>query len=156
MTGEGDVREVSDAHYRRIVGANVDGVVFGVRRLARVMAEGGAIVVTASLAGLTTMATDPIYAGTKHFVVGFVRSVAPAAGRARDHDQRGLPWRRRHAAARSAARQGARAGIELLRPEEIADAVLLAARDGSTGQAWTCLPGRAPEKHEFHRFFDSA
>ena len=76
-TGEGDVREVSDAQYRRIVGANVDGVVFGVRRLARVMPEGGAIVVTASLAGLTTMAIDPVYSGTKHFVVGFVRSVAP-------------------------------------------------------------------------------
>ena len=40
--------------------------------------------------------------------------------------------------------------------EEIADAVLGAARDGSTGEAWTCLPGRAPEKHEFPRFFESA
>ena len=155
-TGEGDVREVSDAQYRRIVGANVDGVVFGVRRLARVMPEGGAIVVTASLAGLTTMAIDPVYSGTKHFVVGFVRSVAPQLA------ERGItinavcpasvdtplldPLRDRVLAS----------DIELLLPEQIAEAVLLAARDGSTGQAWTCLPGRAPEKHEFHRFFESA
>ena len=48
------------------------------------------------------------------------------------------------------------AGIDLLTAEEIADAVLTAARDGSTGQAWTCLPGRAPAKHEFHRFFETA
>jgi NAD(P)-dependent dehydrogenase (short-subunit alcohol dehydrogenase family) len=128
-TGEEDVSELTDERYRRILGTNVDGVVFGVRRLARVMPEGGAIVVTASLAGLTTMVLDPIYAGTKHFVIGFVRSI-------RD---------------RLATTQ-----IEMLRPEEIADAVLTAARDGSTGEAWTCLPGRPPERFVFHRFFDSA
>jgi len=56
---------------------NVDGVVLGVRRLARTMPRGGRIVATASLAGLTAMPDDPVYAATKHAVVGFVRSVAP-------------------------------------------------------------------------------
>lgn len=155
-TGESDVRELTDERYRRIVGTNVDGVVFGVRRLARVMPEGGAIVVTASLAGLTTMVADPIYSGTKHFLVGFVRSVAPQLA------ERGIrisavcpgivdtpllgPMRQRTLDA----------GIELMRPEEIADAVLSAARDEAGGQIWTCLPGRAPARHEFPRFFDSA
>jgi NAD(P)-dependent dehydrogenase (short-subunit alcohol dehydrogenase family) len=155
-TGEEDVRELTDERYRRILGTNVDGVVFGVRRLARVMPEGGAIVVTASLAGLTTMVLDPIYAGTKHFVIGFVRSVAPQLA------ERGItinavcpavvdtpmldPIRDRLATTQ----------IEMLRPEEIADAVLTAARDGSTGEAWTCLPGRPPERFVFHRFFESA
>jgi NAD(P)-dependent dehydrogenase (short-subunit alcohol dehydrogenase family) len=155
-TGEGDVRELTDERYRRIVGTNVDGVVFGVRRLARVMPEGGAIVVTASLAGLTTMVADPVYSGTKHFVVGFVRSVAPQLA------ERGIrisavcpgivdtpllgPMRQRTLDA----------GIELMRPDEIADAVLSAARDEASGQIWTCLPGRAPARHEFPRFFDSA
>jgi len=155
-TGEGDMREWTDERYRRIVGTNVDGVVFGVRRLGRVMPEGGAIVVTASLAGLTTMFADPIYSGTKHFLVGFVRSVAPQLA------ERGIrisavcpgivdtpllgPMRQRTLDA----------GIELMRPEEIADAVLSAARDAASGQIWTCLPGRAPARHEFPRFFDSA
>jgi NAD(P)-dependent dehydrogenase (short-subunit alcohol dehydrogenase family) len=155
-TGDGDVRELTDERYRRVLGTNVDGVVYGVRRLARVMPEGGAIVVTASLAGLTTMVLDPIYAGTKHFVVGFVRSVAPQLA------ERGItinaicpamvdtpmldPIRDRLAAS----------PIDILRPEEIADAVLTAARDGSTGEAWTCLPGRRPERFAFHRFFESA
>ncbi len=156
VTGLEDVRELSDDAYRRMVATNVDGVVFGVRRMARVMAEGSAIVVTASLAGLTTMATDPIYAGTKHFVVGFMRSVAPQLS------ERGIRINAVCPAIVDTPMLGAmrdrvrEAGIDLLTAEEIADAVLTAAQDGSTGQAWTCLPGRAPAKHGFHRFFETA
>jgi NAD(P)-dependent dehydrogenase (short-subunit alcohol dehydrogenase family) len=151
-----DVRELTDESYRRVVATNVDGVVFGVRRLARVMPEGGAIVVTASLAGLTTMVTDPIYSGTKHFLIGFVRSVAPQLA------ERGITINAVCPAvvdtpmAAPVRDEVLAAGIDLLTAEEIADAVLTAARDGSTGQAWTCLPGRAPGKHEFPRFFRSA
>jgi len=156
VTGEGDISTVTDEQYRRIVGVNVDGVVYGVRRMARVMQPGSAIVVTASLAGLTTIEVDPIYGGTKHFLVGFVRSVAsqlaergitinavcpaivdtPILGETRD--------------------QVLAAGIEMLRPEDVAEAIVTAARDGSTGEAWLCLPGRPPEQHAFHRFFESA
>jgi NAD(P)-dependent dehydrogenase (short-subunit alcohol dehydrogenase family) len=157
VTGVGDVRDLPDERYHRMLETNVDGVVFGVRRLARVMSEGSAIVVTASLAGLTTMATDPIYAGTKHFLVGFVRSVAPQLA------DRGITINAVCPAIvdtpmLGGTREAALArGIELIRPEEIADAVLSAARDGSTGQAWPCLPGgRPPEPFAFHRFFGSA
>jgi NAD(P)-dependent dehydrogenase (short-subunit alcohol dehydrogenase family) len=156
VTGLEDVRELSDDGYRRMLATNVDGVVLGVRRMAQVMPEGGAIVVTASLAGLTTMATDPIYAGTKHFVVGFMRSVAPQLA------ERGIRINAVCPAIVDTPMLGAmrervrEAGIDLLTAEEIADAVLTAVHDGSTGQAWTCLPGRAPEKHAFHRFFETA
>jgi NAD(P)-dependent dehydrogenase (short-subunit alcohol dehydrogenase family) len=154
-TQEGDLAKLTDEQYRRILGVNVDGVVFGVRRLAQVM-DGGAIVVTASLAGLTTMELDPIYAGTKHFVVGFVRSVA------RQLRERGVtinsvcpaivdtPLLGAGAADRIRA-----AGYELLTPEQVAAAILTAARSGETGQAWPVLPGRPVEPHEFHRFFES-
>ena len=77
-TGEQDVAAVSDDQYRRIMRVNVDGVVLGVRELAaRLMPAGGSIVATASLAGLVGAPLDPVYAATKHAVVGFVRSVAP-------------------------------------------------------------------------------
>jgi len=71
------------ARYRAMVGVNLDGVVLGVHALAPVMIErgGGSIAVTASLAGLIPYGGDPIYAATKHAVVGFVRSVAPQLGR---------------------------------------------------------------------------
>jgi len=40
------------------------------------MPNGGSIVCTASLAGLTEMPFDPMYTATKHAVVGFVRAAA--------------------------------------------------------------------------------
>src|ERR1700738_5085657 len=53
-TGESDICALTDAQYRRIMGPNVDGVVFGVRAVVPSMAGrgGGGVVATASLAGL--------------------------------------------------------------------------------------------------------
>jgi NAD(P)-dependent dehydrogenase (short-subunit alcohol dehydrogenase family) len=155
-TGEGDVAKLTDAEYRRILGANADGVVNGVRRLAQVLEPGGSIVATSSLAGLTTMELDPIYAATKHFVVGFVRSVAKQLG------ERGItinavcpaivdtPLLGEGSADRIRA-----AGYELLTPEDVAAAILKAGRSGETGRAWPVIPGRPVEPHEFPRFFES-
>ena len=41
------------------------------------------------------------------------------------------------------------AGFPLLRAEEVADAVLLAARSDGTGEAWIVQPGRQPEPYRF-------
>jgi NAD(P)-dependent dehydrogenase (short-subunit alcohol dehydrogenase family) len=155
VTGVSDVRELSADRYRRMLETNVDGVVLGVRRLARVMPQGGSIVVTASLAGLTTMPTDPIYAGTKHFVVGFVRSVAPQLGELGLRINAVCPAMVDTPMMASVRERTLAAGIELIQPGEIADAVLAAARDGSTGDAWACLPGRPPERMTFRHFFSS-
>jgi NAD(P)-dependent dehydrogenase (short-subunit alcohol dehydrogenase family) len=149
LTGEGDVAAVTDEQYRRILCANVDGVVFGVRSLARTMQDGGSIVATASLAGLTDMVSDPIYAATKHFVVGFVRSAAPQLV------ERGIRLnavcpgivdtpmvdvRRDELAA---------VGFPLLSPEDVADAAWLAATSGRSGEAWVVQPGRTPEPFRY-------
>jgi NAD(P)-dependent dehydrogenase (short-subunit alcohol dehydrogenase family) len=78
-TGEADITKVTDDLYRRAVGVNVDGVFFGVRALVPALAArgGGAIVATASLAGLIGFSPDPVYCLTKHAVVGLVRSLGP-------------------------------------------------------------------------------
>jgi NAD(P)-dependent dehydrogenase (short-subunit alcohol dehydrogenase family) len=78
-TGESDITKVTDDIYRRAVGVNVDGVVFGVRALVPALSArgGGAVVATASLAGLIGFSPDPIYCLTKHAVVGLVRSLGP-------------------------------------------------------------------------------
>jgi len=146
---EADLTRISDEQYRRITGVNVDGVVFGVRRLAQVM-DGGAIVVTASLAGLTATEQDPLYALTKHAVVGFVRSVAPQLA------ERGIRLNMVNpgfvdtpmldAVGRAAFEA---AGFPLLQPEEVAAAVLRAAEDEDVGQAWIVQPGREPLKFRF-------
>jgi NAD(P)-dependent dehydrogenase (short-subunit alcohol dehydrogenase family) len=147
VTGEQDITRLSDGAYRRILGANVDGVVFGVRQLSAVMAPGSAIVVTASLAGLVPSAEDSIYTLTKHAVVGFVRSVAPQL------ETRGI---RINAVAPGFVETPlidsapfADAGFPLLQPEEVARAVLAAARTGQTGQVWVVQPGREPLRFRF-------
>jgi NAD(P)-dependent dehydrogenase (short-subunit alcohol dehydrogenase family) len=63
--------------YRRMMGVNVDGVVFGLKTLLPILQPGSAIVVTASLAGITPYAVDPLYAMSKHAVAGLVRSLGP-------------------------------------------------------------------------------
>lgn len=65
--------------YRRAMQINLDGVVFGINAAVPAMRRrgGGSIVATASLAGLTAVPFDPVYAANKHGVVGLVRSAGP-------------------------------------------------------------------------------
>ncbi len=68
------------AKYRRAMGINLDGVVFGTHAVSEAMRKAGtagAIVATASLAGLMGAELDPIYAANKHGVVGLVRASGP-------------------------------------------------------------------------------
>ena len=63
--------------YRRVLSVNIDGVAFGLRAaLPRMKDRGGAVVVTASAAGLVPYPLDATYALTKHALIGLVRSVA--------------------------------------------------------------------------------
>jgi len=148
LTAETDLTKLSPDDYRRAVSVNVDGVVFGTRRLAQVMG-GGTIIATASLAGLVGMPLDAIYSLTKHAVVGFVRSIAPVLAPIKvnaicpgiadtamidQHGQREL---------------FEEAGFPLLRPEEVAEAMWLAATSEGTGECWFVQPGRQPAPFRF-------
>lgn len=73
------IEDVSVAQYRKIVGVNLDGMFHGVKALLPHMRDGGgAITLTASTAGLSVLGIDPMYAATKHAVIGFGRAVAAA------------------------------------------------------------------------------
>jgi NAD(P)-dependent dehydrogenase (short-subunit alcohol dehydrogenase family) len=138
--------DLSYASYRRAVSVNVDGVVLGVLRLAEVMRQ-GAIVATASLAGLTAMPSDPVYSLTKHAVVGFVRSMAPHLEPVRlnavcpgiadtpmiDHQRDAF----------------AAAHFPLLAPGDVAEAMWRAVSGGGTGECWFVQPGRDPAPFRF-------
>jgi NAD(P)-dependent dehydrogenase (short-subunit alcohol dehydrogenase family) len=78
ITGTAEIDQVSDAQYRRIMRANVDGVFYGIRAVVPSMAArgGGSIIATASIAGLVAYDPDPVYAMTKHAVVGLVRALS--------------------------------------------------------------------------------
>jgi NAD(P)-dependent dehydrogenase (short-subunit alcohol dehydrogenase family) len=135
--------------YRRIVGVNVDGVVFGIQALAPRMRPGSVFVVTASLAGLIPMPSDPLYVLTKHAVVGYSRSMAEVL------EPRGIrvnlvcPGIVRTPMTEPEQEKLDAAGFPLMEPEQIAEAVLVAARSELTGQAWVCQPGRQPTLFRF-------
>jgi NAD(P)-dependent dehydrogenase (short-subunit alcohol dehydrogenase family) len=148
-TGVTDVRELTVQAYRRIAQANVDGVVYGVRRLAQVMPRGGSIVATASLAGLTAVPDDPIYAGTKHFVVGFVRSVAEQLEELGLRINAVCPGFADTPMVDDLRERFAAADFPLLRPDDVVEAILAAASSGRTGEAWVVQPGREPMPFRF-------
>jgi NAD(P)-dependent dehydrogenase (short-subunit alcohol dehydrogenase family) len=138
------------AGYRRMLGVNVDGVVFGVRRLQQVMEPGSVIVATASLAGLVPMRHDPIYTLTKHAVVGYVRSVAPALAERGIRIKAICPGFTDTPIVAPELREWvAEHGIPLMEPQQVAEAILQAARAEETGEVWAVQPGRDPVKYEF-------
>lgn len=150
VTDTAAITDLTDEEYRRVVSVNVDGVVWGVRRLARVMGEGDAIVVTASLAGLTGVEGDPIYALTKHAVVGLVRSVAPQLAESGIRINAVCPGFADTPMVAGELRKSLEsAGFPLLEPDDVAEAVLLAARSEGSGEAWIVQPGREPEPYRF-------
>ena len=149
-TNTASLAELTAEEYQRVVAVNVDGVVYGVRRLGREMEDGDAIVVTASLAGLIGVDSDPIYSLTKHAVVGFVRSVAPQLAEHGIRINAVCPGFADTPMVSGELRESLEsAGFPLLQPEEVAEAVLRAARSERTGEAWIVQPGREPEPYRF-------
>jgi NAD(P)-dependent dehydrogenase (short-subunit alcohol dehydrogenase family) len=136
-----DVAVLEDEQWRRILRANLDGVVYGTRELAsRLMPGGGSIVATASLAGLTATPFDPAYTATKHAVIGWVRAAAPALA------ERGI---RLNALCPGfvdtplvEAELRGRLDVPLMEPSFVAEAALRVAEEEETGRAWVVQPNR--------------
>jgi len=77
-TGWPDFPEAARERWEKVVAINLWAVIAGVQAVVPAMRNsgGGAIVNMASLAGLVAYGTDPIYAATKHGVVGLTRALA--------------------------------------------------------------------------------
>jgi NAD(P)-dependent dehydrogenase (short-subunit alcohol dehydrogenase family) len=151
-TGSSTLDDLTDEQYRRILRVNVDGVVFGARALAPTMRArgGGAIVATASLAGLIAFSPDPIYTLTKHAVVGFVRAMAPVLqpdGITVNAVCPGLVDTPLLGAEAKTALDAA--GFALIDPDAIAAAVERCMTGDATGQAYVCQAGREPTPYRF-------
>jgi NAD(P)-dependent dehydrogenase (short-subunit alcohol dehydrogenase family) len=152
LIGSFDLAALPDDNYRRLMATNLDGVVFGMRATSPLIERsgGGAIVTTASTAGVVPFAMDPLYTASKHAVVGFVRSIAPWL------EARGIAC---HAVlpgvvdtnilADGFADKARELGIPVIAPEQIADAVVHAATRETTGGLWVCVAGKPPYAYEF-------
>ena len=151
-TGSAAIVELTDEQYRRIMRVNVDGVVFGARAVVPSMVArgGGAIVATASLAGLIAFSPDPIYTLTKHAVVGLVRALAPTLqphGITVNAVCPGLTDTPLLGAEAKTALDAA--GFPLIDPDAIAAAVEHCMTGDVTGQAFVCQAGREPTPYRF-------
>jgi NAD(P)-dependent dehydrogenase (short-subunit alcohol dehydrogenase family) len=140
------------ARYRRAMGVNIDGVVFGAHAaFAALRASGGDIVATASLAGLTGTGFDPIYGANKHAVVGLVRAIGE------DWPQYGIrvnalcPGFADTAIVDDLREFLSDAGIPLIPVELVVDAFVAAATSGRSGECWYIQPGRPGEPFRFRR-----
>lgn len=147
--GLGD--DFDEAAYRRAMGINLDGVVFGVNAALPALTErgGGAIVATASMAGLTTIPMDPVYAANKTAVVGLVRSLG-AAYRDQAITVNALcPSFARTAIIDPIADYLHEVKFPILEVSDVVDTFMSILGAGGTGECWFVVPGRESAPYGF-------
>ena len=144
----GDIGALDIAQYRRSVGVNLDGVVFGVRAAVRTMrtlpAADRAILAMSSLAGLMPWHPDPVYSLGKHAVVGFMRSIAPNLATEGIAVHTICPGITETGVLGDRRPLVERIGVPVMEPEAIADAVMVAldAPMDTTGACWVAQHGK--------------
>lgn len=135
--------------YRRIMGVNVDHVVFGLTAAVPALrrAGGGAIIATASLAGLTGMPGDALYTLSKHAVVGYVRSCATTL--ATEGIQVNAICPGFADTPLIAAAKDQFGDFPLLTAEDVVDGIEGILERSEPGECWFVQPGREPGPYGF-------
>lgn len=151
LAGGGGFEDLDLERYRTLFTVNVDGVAHGVATLGRDLRARGAgfIVATASLAGLTGLPFDPIYAMTKHAVIGLVRSIRDSYLQDGVRLYAVCPGLVDTPLLGAGKEQAARVGYALLSPDSIA-AVLVECAVGKRSDPVTVVQvGREPVGYRF-------
>jgi NAD(P)-dependent dehydrogenase (short-subunit alcohol dehydrogenase family) len=150
-SGCGVAEDFDPARYRRAMAVNLDGVVFGIHAALPALEAGGggAIVATASLAGLTGVPLDPVYSANKHAVVGLARSLGPSLVERGIRFNAVCPGFSESPMIDPLRDQLAQEGIPVIPAEKVADAVLCLFAGDMTGECWFVQPGREPGPFRF-------
>jgi NAD(P)-dependent dehydrogenase (short-subunit alcohol dehydrogenase family) len=150
-TGCGVGDDFDLALYRRAMGANIDGVVFGVHAVLPALRArgGGSIVATASLAGLTAVPFEAIYSANKHAVVGLTRSLGPVLAADGIRMNALCPGFAESRIVDGIRDQLAAAGLPLIPAEVVADTVMRILAGTGEGECWFIQPGREPAPFAF-------
>lgn len=149
--GQSGVEDLDLDGYRRIVGINLDHVVFGLTAAVPALrrAGGGRIVATSSLAGLMPMPGDALYTATKHAVIGYVRSVAPVLAGDGIVVNAVCPGFTDTPLVANVVGTFRDAEFPLLTADDIAAAVAAILERGEPGECWYVQPGREPGPYGF-------
>ena len=142
---------VTDDEYRRAIGVNVDGVVFGARAVIPGMCErrSGDIVVTASVAAFVPIPPDPIYGLTKYAVSGLVKSLTPRLAEFGVCISAICPGFVDTPLISERARDWiAQLGMPLMQTQQVVDAVTTSVTRRVNGAHWVVLPDQDPILHE--------
>ncbi|GAA0390609.1 dehydrogenase [Acrocarpospora corrugata] len=151
-TGCGLGEDFDLAAYRRAMGVNLDGVVFGVHAaLPALTASGGTIVATASMAGMIGVESDPVYSASKHAVIGLVRSLAGQLAPAGIRVQALCPSFADTAILGDNRALLAELGFPILPVSEVADTFFQLLASEGTGECWFVIPGRESAPFAFRR-----
>jgi NAD(P)-dependent dehydrogenase (short-subunit alcohol dehydrogenase family) len=150
-SGTGIGADFDPVKYRRAMGINLDGVVFGTHAVLPALRArgGGAIVATASLAGLTGVALDPIYTANKHAVVGLARAMGPALAPEGIRFNAVCPGFAESAIVAPMRDQLVAAGFPIIPAEDVAAAVMTLFTGAMNGECWFVQAGREPAPFAF-------
>ncbi|WP_369243749.1 SDR family NAD(P)-dependent oxidoreductase [Streptomyces sp. R41] len=150
-TGCGVGEDFDPARYRRAMGANLDGVVFGTHAVLPALRArgGGAIVATASLAGLAAVPFDPLYAANKHAVVGLARSLGPALAPDNVRFNAVCPGFAESRIIDPLRDMLSEQQLPVIPAHVVADTVLRIVTGDGTGECWFIQAGREPEPFRF-------
>lgn len=150
-TGCGLGDDFDEAHYRRAMGVNLDGVVFGVHAVlpAMLAQDSGSIVATASMAGIVAPAFDPVYVANKHAVVGLVRSLGAIYGPQGIRVNALCPSFADTAILGELRPVLAEQHFPILEVSDVVEAFLGIVDSDSSGECWFVVPGRPSEPFRF-------
>ncbi|MFC7331331.1 SDR family NAD(P)-dependent oxidoreductase [Marinactinospora rubrisoli] len=143
-----------EAH-RRGVSVNLDGVVYGAHAAVPALqaSGGGAILVTASLAGLIPSPGNVTYTATKHAVVGVVRSLAPVLTPHHITVNALCPGFVDTPLVRPLLPALAKVGLpvdDIMAPDDVAAAAEHVIAEGGTGAAWIVMAGTPPRPYPYY------
>ncbi|MFB4302702.1 SDR family oxidoreductase [Actinomadura sp. NTSP31] len=152
IAGGGRLDETFDpAVYRRAMGINLDGVVYGVHAALPALRGrgGGNIIATASMAALTATPFDPVYGANKAAVVGLVRALGPT------YEPEGIrvnalcPSFADTAILGEMKGQLQESGFPVLEVSDVVEAFMRILEADGAGEAWYVVPGRPSEPFRF-------
>ena len=137
--------------YRRAMGVNLDGVVFGTNAVLSALRArgGGAIVATASLAGLTGDPMDPVYTANKHAVVGWTRAMGPVLAPEGVRFNAVCPGYAESQIIASFRDELVARGLDIIPAESVAETVVRLLASDRTGECWFVQPNREPGAFNF-------